>query len=470
MVETPRLGARVRAIRKAHRLTQVRLAEQLGISPSYLNLIEHNRRPLPAALLLQLAKLFDLELDAFEQDDAVNVKADLMEVFGDDLFDDEGLTGADVDELVQHHPNVARAIRTLYDALYQAREQAQACAGDEGDPVRALLPSDEVSAFLQERRNHFPELEAAAESLSRSARLEPHHMQQGLVAHLAHLGYTVEFVEAESLRRAVRRIDRERKVVSVSELLRPRSRLFQLAHAVGLLTRSDILDDLVEDPGLTRPESRRLARVALCNYFAGAVLMPYEDFLTTAEELRYDIERIGHRFRVSFEQVCHRLTTLSRPGREGVAFHLIRTDIAGNISKRFSASGIRFARYSGVCPRWNVFGALLTPGRISTQISVMPEGDAYFCIARTIRKGDRGYHTQETIHSVGLGCRLEDARALVYADGIDLDAGKAVPIGVTCRACPRRDCEQRAMPSAGSPLQIDEDVRGMSFYAAVDSK
>ena len=467
MVDSPQLGGRVRAIRKTHRLTQVRLAEQLGISPSYLNLIEHNRRPLPAALLLQLARLFDLDLEAFAADDTHDVRADLMEVFGDELFDDEGLTGADVEELVQHHPNVARAIRTLYDALYDAREQAINSVG--GDSIRGALPSDEVSAFLQDRGNHFPKLEAAAEGITRSAHLDPHRMQSGLIAHLrTELGYEVEFVEAESLQQAVRRIDRKRKTVSLSELLRPRSRVFQLAHAVGLLSHSDVLDELVDDPLLTRPESRRLARVALCNYFAGAVLMPYDAFLETAESLRYDVERIGHRFRVSFEQACHRLTTLSRPGREGVQFHLLRTDIAGNISKRFSKSGIRFARYSGVCPRWNVFAALLTPSRISTQISVMPEGDAYFCIARTIRKGDRGYNTLDTIQSIGLGCRLEDAAKLVYSDGIELDAAKGVPVGVTCRACPRRDCEQRAMPSTGSPLHIDEDVRGLSFYAGTE--
>jgi hypothetical protein len=469
MADAPRLGGRVRAIRRSNRLTQVRLAERLGISPSYLNLIEHNRRPLPAALLLRLVQLFELDLEAFTEDDTPDVRADLMEVFGDELFDDSGLTGADVTELVEHHPNVARAIRTLYDALHGARAQARSRSGEGPELGHGMLPSEEVSAFLQDRGNHFPVLEDAAEHLIQTARLDPHHMQQGLVAHLQdELGYTVRFVEAESLERAVRRIDRVARTLEISEILRPRSRLFQLAHAVGLLSASATLDDLIDDELLTRPASRRLARVALCNYFAGAVLMPYGPFLRTAVDLRYDIERIGHRFRVSFEQVCHRLTTLRRPGQEGVAFHLIRTDIAGNISKRFSASGIRFARYSGVCPRWNVFRALLVPGRISTQISAMPQGEVFFCIARTIRKGDRGYHTHDTVHAIGLGCRLEDAPALVYSDGMSLEPEQAVPIGVTCRACPRKDCEQRAMPSAGSPVRVDENIRGLSFYASVE--
>lgn len=467
------LGARVRAIRKEHRITQARLAEQLGISASYLNLIEHNRRPLPGGLLLKVARLFDLDLDAFLSDDTGQVHADLMEVFGDELFDDHGLTRADVDEVVDHHPNVARAVAALYDALIATRRQVAELAADndaQADVGPRHPPSEEVGDFFQLRGNYFDDLEAAAEGLSARARLDPHRMQEGLVGLLeGDLGYEVRFVSAAAAKGRVRRIDRARKVVEISELLRPRSRNFQLAHSLGLLTQSDVLDELVDDPLLTRNESRRLARVALCNYFAAAVLMPYEPFLEAVRGNRYDIELVGHRFRVSFEQVCHRLTTLRRPGREGVPFHLIRIDIAGNISKRFSASGIRFARYSGACPRWNVFRALLTPGQIRTQVSCMPDGTTFFCLARTLHKGDRGWRAFHTVHAIGLGCQVEHASELVYADGVDLgDPSRHVDIGVSCRACPRRGCEQRAMPSVGSPLRIDEDVRGVAFYSGVE--
>jgi predicted transcriptional regulator len=239
---------------------------------------------------------------------------------------------------------------------------------------------------------------------------------------------------------------------------------------IGLLTQEALLDRLVDDPALTLTESAALARVALANYFAAALLMPYEPFLEAARQERYDVEILAHRFRVGFEQACHRLTTLRRTGREGVPFHLIRIDVAGNISKRFSASGITFARYSGACPRWNVFSALLAPGEIRTQISRMPDGRTYFCIARTVRKGDRGWRASPTIHAIGLGCDVGHAKELVYADGIDLKTAEAtaVPIGVTCRLCERTDCEQRAMPRVGSPLRVDGDVRGIAFYASTD--
>jgi predicted transcriptional regulator/DNA-binding XRE family transcriptional regulator len=436
MAETPRLGGKIRTLRRNAGLTQTKLAEMLGISPSYLNLIEHNRRALPAMLLLKLAQQFDLELAAFQDDDTARLESELMEVFGDVLFVPHDITNVDVRELVHHHPNAARAVRSLYAALQGTREQAQALAqGPDTVAGRSVLPSEEVSEFIQTHMNHFPELETAAARLIADAGLEPNDIQSGLVRYLEDvLNIRVRFVRAGSLGRTVRRLNRKRKELEISEVLPPRTRNFQLAHAVALLSHSDLLDDLADDPTLTLPESGRLGRIALANYFAGAVLMPYEAFLTACEEERYDVELIGHRFRVSFEQVCHRMTTLRRPGREGVAFHLIRIDIAGNISKRFSASGIRFARYSGACPRWNVFQALLTPGRVQTQMSVMPEGETFFCFARTLSKGDAGYHVTPSVHAIGLGCSVSQANKLVYADGWDLSTlANAVPLGVSCR-------------------------------------
>jgi predicted transcriptional regulator len=197
--------------------------------------------------------------------------------------------------------------------------------------------------------------------------------------------------------------------------------------------------------------------------------MPYEPLLEAARAERYDIELLAHRFGTSFEQVCHRLTSLRRPGREGVPMHLIRIDMAGNISKRFSASGIRIARFSGACPRWNIHSAFLTPGMIRVQLSRMPDGHVYFCIARTIRSDRGGYNVPHTVQAIGMGCEVERARELVYSDGVDLDhADGVVPVGVTCRLCEHLDCPQRAFPPLLHPLRVNENVRGVSFYAPVE--
>ena len=472
--ELPRLGPKVRALRRRENLTQVQLAERLGISPSYLNLIESNRRPLPAALLIKLARILDVDLHAFGADEDARVVQDLMEAFSDPLFDAYQLTSSDLRELALNGPQVARAVIALYGAYKAQRDASDELAarldGDEAGGVdRARLPSEEVGDLVQGRMNHFPELEDAAEELWKRARLQPEELQAGLVRWLEKQhGVHVRTGRGGAERDVLRRFDAQKKVLTLSELLPTRSRTFQLAHQLALLTQHATIERIVGEGRFTTDESRSLARVALANYFAGAVLLPYAPFLEACREERYDIDVVGRRFRVGFEQTCHRFTTLRRPGAEGVSFHMIRIDIAGNISKRFSASGIRFARFSGACPRWNVFAAFMTPGMIRIQVSRFPDGTSYFCLARTILKDSGGYHSQQPVQAIGLGCRVEHARELVYSDGVDLDnAQMTTPVGVTCRLCERTDCEQRAFPSTRQPLQVDENVRGISLYAPV---
>ncbi len=161
------------------------------------------------------------------------------------------------------------------------------------------------------------------------------------------------------------------------------------------------------------------------------------------------------------------MTTLRRPGNEGVAFHFLRVDVAGNISKRFSGSGIRFARFAGACPKWNVFTAFATPETFRIQISEMPDGSRYFCVARTVTNEARGFHRDHVIYAIGMGCKLEDAHKVVYAEGMRLeDDSGIVPIGVTCRLCERTNCVQRAVPSLAAPFHVDENLRRTSFYAS----
>lgn len=469
--DAPRLGAKVRAVRRQQGLTQAQLATRLGISASYLNLIEHDRRSLSAPLLLRLAETLALDLKALSPQGQERLVADLMEAFGDPLFEGHDVTTAEVRELAGGSPVAARAVLGLYRAYRTAREASETLSatlqegGLEGLDT-SHLPTEEVSDLLQRHLNHFPELEAGAEALWRDARLDHEDLQAGLVAALERRGVTVRILHTAEMGGAVRRYDPERKVLSLSEVLRRGSRNFALAYQLGVLGQADVLDRLAADPILTSDAARALGRVALANFFAGAVLMPYGHFLEAARAERYDIELLGHRFRTSFEQICHRLTTLRRPGAEGVPFHMVRVDIAGNISKRFSGSGLRFARFSGACPRWTVFEAFTTPGLIRTQLSRLPDGATYFWIARTVSRDTAGFHAPRSVVAIGLGCEASRAGELVYADGVNLEApGAVVPVGTTCRLCERMDCEQRAFPPLQHPLVVNPHVRGVSFYA-----
>lgn len=462
--EIPRLGGRLRQLRRREGLTQQHMAERLGISPAYLNLIENDRRPLPAHVLISLAQSFSMDLATFAADDAGQLQSELLEVFGDPIFEGSELGTGEVRELAQTQPSLARAVCALYRAYQSARGQ-QGTGPVELESVAGEAPSEEVSDLLQRHMNWFPDLEELAEKVRKDGRIVDDDLTRGLVRYLEDRhGVTVEVTRAGQGTSVLRRYDPETRHLAISELLPPRSRNFQLSHQIGLFEAKPFLDRTCADQMLTSDEARRLGRVALASYFAGAVLMPYTAFHEAAESLRYDIELLGHRFRTSFEQVCHRVTTLRRPGAQGVPFHLMRVDVAGNISKRFSGSGIRFARFAGACPRWNVFTAFQTPGVIKTQVSEMPDGSRYFCISATVKKSSIGYAPQQSPQALGLGCRVEHAKKLVYADGVDL--GHVVPVGVTCRLCERADCTERAFPAVSAPLHVDENVRGVSFYAS----
>jgi predicted transcriptional regulator/transcriptional regulator with XRE-family HTH domain len=469
-----RFGPKIRALRRRHGLRQVDLAQKLNISPSYLNLIEHDQRALTAPLLLRLAELYPLDLKSFAPDDHARVISDLHEVFGDALFEAHDLTTTDLRETASNE-GVSRAIVKLYRAYRDALEGMHSVASkvSEGgeltgiDPAR--LPSEEVSDVLQENQNHFPGLEDAAERISREAGLDRPDVYPGLVRYLERQGIAVTVVPQSGPRGVMRAFDPLRRRIELSELLSPHARAFQLAHQIGLLQLSDEFESIVRRSRLTTPDSVTLCRVALASYFAGALLMPYEPFLAAARELRYDVELLERRFGVSFEQVCHRLTTMRRPGNQGVPFHFIRVDIAGNISKRFSASGIQFARFSGLCPRWNVHSAFMTPGMVRIQLSRMPDGTTYLCVARTVRQSLGGFGAAHPLLAISLGCEVSHARHLVYGDSLDLENPKAaVPIGITCRLCERLDCDQRAFPPIQRRLGIDENVRGASFYTPAE--
>ncbi len=474
--KSSRLGSKIRGIRRRAGLTQARLAEQLGISASYLNLIENNRRPLTAPLLIKLAEQFELDLRALSSGDDERLMAELLEIFGDPLFEAHELSNADLQELTASCPQVARALPTLYQAFRQAREAFVGLEDSLNDddpqsgPAHHQLPSEEVSDPLQRHYNHFPTLEEAADELHGAAELSEDVTDTfGALARLLRQshGIQVELRHREAMQGAMRRYQPHQKVLALSRVLLPESRNFQLAHMLALLSQREALDRVVAANPLSTAHTRDLCRVALANYLASALLMPYTEFYEAARQERYDMEILARRFGTSFEQVCHRLTTLQRTGQRGVPFHLVRIDVAGNISKRFTASGLHFARFSASCPLWNVHAAFHTPGRICVQLSQMPDGATFLTAAKTVRRSSGGYGAPYALQSIEMGCDVQYARQLVYADGMDLDSDAAVPVGTTCRLCERTRCEQRAFPPLHHPLSVDENVRGVSLYAPV---
>ncbi|HEY8594112.1 MAG TPA: short-chain fatty acyl-CoA regulator family protein [Devosiaceae bacterium] len=463
------IGGRIRRLRRQRRLNQADLATALGISPSYLNLIEHNRRKLTVDLLFRISGYFGVEPGELADADETRLVGDLMEAFGDDLFADSDLTNQEIRDLAHTNPGAARAVLRLYDK-YRAVESGKTGVGlDASDEAPGVfhLATDAISDFLQERGNYFPELEAAAERVRADIDNAADSFDAGLRAYLGNV-FGMDLRLASLPHGIARRLDLERSQLLISETLSRESAQFAAAHQLGLMGAVSEIDAVVRSASLPEGDAPALARNVLASYFAAAVAMPYERFYRACRDYRYDIERLSRRFGTSFEQTCHRMTTLQRPGMQGIPLHLVRTDIAGNISKRFSLSGIHIPRHSGACPRWNVYSAFLSPDRINIQISEMPDGQRYFCIARAVSKGDNRHHAQRSYLSIGLGCSVVHAREMIYSDGLDLaNPAQIVQIGVGCRICPRLECGQRAHPPADHRFRLDDTVRPESIYARI---
>ncbi|MEO0362733.1 MAG: short-chain fatty acyl-CoA regulator family protein, partial [Pseudomonadota bacterium] len=267
---------------------------------------------------------------------------------------------------------------------------------------------------------------------------------------------------------AIRRYDPALRRLSLGREAAQPTHAFQLAHQAALLDQADLIEATLDLANFRSEEARGICKIGLANYFAGAALMPYRRFAAEAAEMRHDVERLASRFGASLEQVCHRLSTLQRPGAAGVPFFFVRVDQAGTITKRHSATRLQFARYGGACPLWNVHQAFETPGRIIRQLAETPDGVRYLCLARDVTKPGGAFRAPTRRYAIGLGCEVAHADQLVYADDLDVAKDEAYqPIGVSCRICPRPHCHQRSVPPLEKGLGVDHDERGALPYRVI---
>ncbi|MFI9308802.1 short-chain fatty acyl-CoA regulator family protein [Streptomyces triculaminicus] len=449
-------GARLRRLREERRLTQAELARRLAVSPSYLNQMEHDARPLTVPVLLRLTETFGVDPGFFSGRDTARLLADLREALADGP-DGARVPAAELAELAERLPSVARVLLE-YDRRNRAlTERLAELAGDRGPdagPGTGRTPHEEVREFFYRRQNYLHDLDTAAEQLAGGIGLRRGEVRQALAARLAERHGVRLAPDAGQLHR----YDPATRVLHLSPRLRPGQQAFRMATQLALLEFGGELsrhaaEDFAEDSPARSP-----ARIGLANYFAAALVLPYGVFHAAAEEMRYDIERLGDHFGVGYETVCHRLSTLQRPGARGVPFSFVRVDRAGNLSKRQSATGFHFSRGGGTCPLWNVYEAFASPGRVQVQMAAMPDGQRYLWTARTVTRYRGGWGEPGKTFAIGLGCEIRHASRLVYSAGLDLDdAAAATPIGMGCKVCERLDCPQRAVPPLGRRLAVDEN-------------
>jgi XRE family transcriptional regulator, fatty acid utilization regulator len=465
------VGSRVRQLRSERGFSQAALAQMLEISPSYLNQIEHDVRPLTVAVLLRITEVFGVDATFFASQDDTRLVAELREVTMDrDLGIDVDPT--EVAEMVGAHPALARAVVNLHrryritTAQLAAATEERFSDGSSGSGS-ITMPHEEVRDYFYQRQNYLHELDTAAEDLTIRMRLHHGDLARELTRRLTEV-HGVHITRRIDLGDTVlHSYDPKTKTLEISNHLSSGQQLFKMAAELAYLEFGDLIDSLVDEGKFTSDESHTLARLGLANYFAAAAVLPYRQFHDVAENFRYDVERLSSFYAVSYETIAHRLSTLQRPTMRGVPFSFVRVDRAGNMSKRQSATGFHFSASGGTCPLWNVYETFANPGKILVQIAQMPDGRNYMWVARTVERRAARYGQPGKTFAIGLGCELRHAHRLVYSEGLDLSGDPniaATPIGAGCRVCERDNCPQRAFPALGRALDLDQHRSTVSPY------
>ncbi len=464
-------GPRIRRIRAGLNLTQTSMAEELGISASYLNLIERNQRPLTVQLLLKLASTYKLDLDELQGVGNENLVGQLKEVFSDPLLAGEIFDRSELIEFTEATPNVANAMVKLYRGYRESLERLSGLSsmmaeeGSDAAKTAARLPVDEMRQALEQRSTYVPAIEQAAEKL-----IGQLDMRDGLMTALKRWlsherGLVVQIMPVETMPDWRRRFDKHSNRLMISERLSPSDQLQEVALEVALLSEGKLIDEEVEFLKLTSDEARRLARFEFARLLALAMILPYEKFFTTARKLRYDINVLRSRFGVTFAQAAWRLTMLQKSGQSAVPFFVMETDSAGNRLRRAGASGFPATRFGGDCPKLVVHQAFGSPGQIFAEKVITPQDATYVVIGRTVEGLRSGYteRPQRTALLIGFDASLTEE--VVYADGLSGDGTvEPVKIGPACRLCERAGCVSRAHPPLTRPLGLDEMVRGVSAF------
>ena len=466
------IGHKIKSKRRKLGIAQAELAKKISISPSYLNLIESGKRKISVDLLLKVANELNIEISDISKKTDTNLFQNLMDLLGDDLFEDLDITNFDIKELVNTNPLIAKALVKLGDN-YKKKNQdivskVENISGKFIDSRKNSFPGEVVSDFLQENENYFPKLEEFANNFFKKIQINNRAGYSTICEYLRNKhGIEVKDVVPDEKKSFTKQFDPIKKTFLVSDYLNLETKKLYAAAQVAQLEARDIIDEYLNSFSFPSEESKKLSTVALLNYSGAAIIMPYKSFYDECIKQRYDVELLQNTFAVSFEQVAHRITCLQDPQMKGIPFHMLRADVAGNISKRFSLSGIEIPRYGGACPRWNIYKAFTMPGKINAAVSKMPNGEKYVCIARTVEKGIGKHGMEKTLLSIGLGCQAKYAKNFVYADSLNLNDKKTeTPIGVNCRTCDRMDCQQRAFPPLHKKFDIDLNKRGISVYVA----
>ena len=461
------VGPRLRRLRREHQQTQAEMAKALGISTTYVNLLENNQRSLSIKTLMSISDTYRVDWHDLIKDEDADRLSDLRQTLQDPLFDANRPDLEEMRAAIDHAPLVVEHFLRLYRG-HRAIMNRLTDLGHERmpDELIAHTPEAIIHDYFRQHSNYFDDLERAAEKLRKDTPCGADDVYAVLKIRLADQhGIKVNLAPVSWMEGSLRIYDKEKSVVRLSDALDHPNRVFQLAHVLCLVEFPNILDNLTKNSAISSEAGMARLRVELANYFAAALVMPYNYIYKAAEAMGYDVDRLAAQFGVSFEQVCHRLTTLQRNGKRGVPFFFLRVDRAGNVTKRFNATSVNIAESGGSCPVWHIHAAFTTPNVILPQFVELPDGARFFTINRSTDRPSYSRESQNRLMSVSLGCDLKHAHRLTYAKAFNLrDDSLFTPIGINCHVCSRQSCSQRAHQPIHLELSIDPSRRGNTRY------
>ncbi|MFZ1742459.1 MAG: short-chain fatty acyl-CoA regulator family protein [Pontixanthobacter sp.] len=447
-------GPALRRLRKREALTQAAMAARLSISPSYLNLIERNQRPLSARVIVQIVDQFDFDPRNLREDESIGGIDGLARRLADERFSEFGIDRDEIGEFLTSAPHVAAAFARLYDSA--------GVAGQTSDD-----PMTQSRLEIERWRNHFADLDAKAEELADELRLSRSDLGVALSERLREKHQlAIRILPQEVMPDSLRRLDLHARQLQLSEMLTPESRNFQVALQIAQLEQQAAVSAIASGARLHDDAARKLFERHVFGYFAAALLMPYSRFLRACDATNYDLPVLQRRFGVSFEQLAHRLTTLQRVGQRGLPFFMARLDRAGQFSKRFAgASSATLLESEASCPLWIANSAFERPSDLVCQSITVDGADAgpdhWFTMARTV-EGSGASGDARFVVVLGLEARL--ATSLAQARGVEMGQGLAQKIGMGCARCHRSGCRQRSLPPRGASLNFDALNRGVTPF------
>jgi hypothetical protein len=460
-------GARVKRLRSRLGLSQSQMAAAIGVSPSYLNLIERDQRPLTVQVLLKLSAAFEVAAGEFSAEDGTGIAEALKEVFSDPLLAGEVASPAELAELADVAPNAARGITRLHAAWREALERLSdlshrmASGGTTAPDAAARLPFGRVSAYFEEAGPWFPALETAAEDFSQ--RLSPRDDPgTALKIHLREaFAIDVRILPDHVMPAEQARYDRHSQRLFLAERVPLAERPFLMARQAALMGFGELLDSLTAAAGMAEPEAARTCRVGFANRLAAALLAPVGRLGAAAQETGFDVLRLSQRFVLRPSRIMARLAALGASGNGFPSAFLVMLDASGGVLERIPGAGFPFPRFRPFCARLPLFDGLRSGDAVRAEL-VLPEGSAFAAVA-TVEEGTRTPGMPPPQRLSLLGWRRDQLGAFG-------DLWTALPIrgiGVTCRLCERLDCGHRMHPPITRPAGLHDHVVGPSDYELV---